>query len=163
MGLFDGNYGYNMGGGQSSGGGQQSGGGGNWLSNMNPLLGSSLLNMGGSLLGGLAGLFRGPSQSQKSSRQVFNLAQNRLGQSVMDPQQYLAQYMRSLAPKFNQQAEGVSKRLGLDSGVAQGEMMRFQQPMLSGLLADLNKFNAQMSTQRDMDLFNIMSQSAQNS
>jgi len=51
----------------------------------------------------------------------------------------------------------------LDSGVAQGEMMRFQQPMLSGLLADLNKFNAQMSTQRDMDLFNIMSQSAQNS
>lgn len=137
------------------------GGGGNWLTNMNPLIGSSLLQTGGSLLGGLAGLFRGPTQAQKSARSVFSLAQNRLGQSVLDPQQYLAQYMQSLAPKFNRQAEGVGKRLGLDSGVAQGEMMRFQQPMQAGILADLNIQNAQLSAQRDMSLLATMMHAAQ--
>lgn len=159
MGYFGGNYGYNMGGGQQP----SAGGGGSWLTNMNPLVGSSLLNMAGGLAGGLAGLFRGKSDSQKRSGQVFGLAQNRLGQSVLDPQQYLAQYMRSLAPKFNKQAEGIGKRLGLDAGVAQGEMARSQQSTLSGLLANLSKFNAQMSTQRDMNLLQIMQGAAQNS
>ena len=97
---------------------------------------------GGSLLGGLAGLLAGPSESQKRSRDIFNLAQNRLGQSVLDPTQYLAQYSQSLAPMFNRQAEGINRRLGLDSGAAQSALARSQQSTLSGILADLTKTNA---------------------
>ena len=115
-------------------------------------------NAGAGLLGGLAGLLSGPSDSQKKARSVYGLAQNRLGQSVLEPSQYLAQYMRALAPQFNQQAEGINKRLGLDSGMAQGAMAQGQQSTLSGILADLSKFNAQATSNRDMGLLQLMLQ-----
>jgi hypothetical protein len=113
---------------------------------------------GGELLGGLAGLFAGPTESQKSSRKVFNLAQNRLGQSVLDPTQYLAQYMQSLAPQFNRQAEGINRRLGLDSGLAEQILASTQQSTLSGILADLTRFNAQATANQDLGLMRLMMQ-----
>lgn len=120
------------------------------------------LSAGGSLLGGLAGLFRGKSDSQKRSQQVFNLAQNRLGQSVLEPQQYLAEYLRSMVPMFNRDAGMVSKRLGLDSGAAWGEILRNQQSAKSGALADVMKFNANAMTARDTNLLQLMGQLSQN-
>jgi hypothetical protein len=112
----------------------------------------------GAIIGGIGGLLSGPSESQKKARSVYGLAQNRLGQSVLDPSQYLAQYMRALAPQFNQQAEGINKRLGLDSGMAQGALAQGQQSTLSGILADLGKFNAQATANRDMGLLQLMLQ-----
>ena len=93
-------------------------------------------------------------------QKVFGLAQNRLGQSVLDPSQFLAQYMQSLAPQFSQQAESINRRLGLDSGVAQGELARGQQSTLSGILADLTRFNAQATANQDLGLLNLMTRSA---
>jgi len=120
------------------------------------------LQAGGNLLGGLAGLFRGKSDSQKSSQSVFNLAQNRLGQSVLDPKQYLAEYMRSMVPTFNRDAGMASQRLGLDSGAAWGEMMRNQQAVKSGGLADIMKFNSAATMGQDMNLLRLMGQMSQN-
>jgi hypothetical protein len=113
---------------------------------------------GASILGGLGGLFAGPSESQKKARSVYGLAQNRLGQSVMDPSQYMAQYAQSLAPMFNRQAEGINAKLGLDSGLAQQSMARGQQSTLSGILADLSKFNAQATANRDLGMLQLMLQ-----
>lgn len=115
---------------------------------------------GGALFGGIADLLGGKSQGEKDLEKVFSLAQNRMGQSVMEPTQYLAQYMRALAPQFNRQAEGINRRLGLESGAAQGELARGQQSVLSGILADLSKFNAQMTMNQDLGLLNMMMQSA---
>jgi hypothetical protein len=109
-------------------------------------------------LGGIGDLLSGPSESQKKARSVYGLAQNRLGQSVLDPTQYMAQYAQSLAPMFNRQAEGINARLGLDSGLAQQAMARGQQSSLSGILADLSKFNAQATANRDMGLLQLMLQ-----
>lgn len=121
---------------------------------VNPFITAGANAVGG-LLGGLAGLFRGPSESQKRSRAIGDLALNRLGQSVLDPSQFLAQYAQSLAPQFNQQAESINRRLGLDSGLAQGALARHQQSTLSGILADLTRFNAQATAQQDLGLLNL--------
>lgn len=149
-------------GGSSGGGG---GGGMDWLQKMMGGAGSMSWAgpagmAGGALFGGLADLIGGPSQGEKDLEKVFSLAQNRMGQSVIDPSQYLAQYMRALAPQFNQQAEGINRRLDLDSGAAQGELARGQQSVLSGILADLSKFNAQATMNQDMGLLNLMMESA---
>lgn len=156
--------------GQFNFGGQQQGG--NFLSSLlggaggavapfNPLLGAGI-SFGSSLLSGLGGLLSGPSTSQKNARRVSGLIQNQLGQSVLDPDQVFGQIQSSLAPQFNRQAEGVNRRLGLDSGVAQGELARFQQSTLSGILAQLNQFNAQATSNRDVSLLQLLTQNAQN-
>ena len=156
------NLGYDPGGG---GTGTYSGGGINIpslesilskLPGATPWFANPLAQFGGSLLGGLSNLLSGPSQAQRSARSVFNLAQNRLGQSVLDPSQYLAQYMQALAPRFTQQSERIGSRLGLDSGLAQKALAGQQQSTLSGVLADLEKFNAQATANQDMGLLQLM-------
>ena len=155
---------------QQSGSGRASSGGGGF--DMNALLqqlgigGTGFwpavgLQAGGALFGGLADLFAGKSDAQKQAQSVSNLAENRLGQSVLDPDQYMAEYMRSMLPQFNQQANAVSTRLGLDSGAAQGEMMRYQMPIQAGAHADISKFNAQATAGQDQFLMQLMAQLSQ--
>lgn len=139
-----------------SGGYQPSGGFG--LPSPTPWWANPLAQFGGQALGGLAGLIAGPSESQKRARTTFDLAQNRLGQSVLDPSQYLAQYMQSMAPRFGQQAERIGSRLGLDSGLAQKALAGQQQSVLSGIMADLMRFNAQATAQQDLGLLQLMGQ-----
>jgi len=135
-----------------------SGGGG-----LSDLMQSALLQGGGGLAMGLVNLLRGPTTAQKSSQKVFNLAQNRLGQSVMDPNQYLAQYNRALRPQFTQQAEGIGKRLGFESGQGWGEMAKNQQSTLAQIYAEILKFNAGTMANRDSSLLGVMSNAAQSS
>ena len=147
------------------------GGGGGGLAGLLAGLGSTnpvtagLFAGGQSLLGGLGGLLTGPSAQErrqeeafKQGRQVFALAQNRLGQSVLDPNQYLAQYMQSLAPRFNRQAEAINARLGLDSGLAQKGLAAGRQSVEAGLFADISKLNAQLTSQQDQNLLGLMAQ-----
>ena len=100
----------------------------------NPLV-SAGLSLGTSLLGGIAGLIGGKSDMEKLQEQQmresmtrrsesYNLIKNRYAQSGNEPQQYLAQFMRATQEQRGREAEGVNQRLGLDSGVAQGEMLK---------------------------------------
>jgi len=115
-----------------------------------------LMGFGSSLLGGLGGLLAGKSDAEKRSEKTFNLAQNRLGQDVLQPEQYLAEYMRAAAPKFNAQAEGINRRLGLDSGVAQGEMAHSMQSDIASFMLNAKMQNDQMKSQRDNMLLSLM-------
>lgn len=96
----------------------------------NPLLNAGL-SAGSALFGGIVGLLGGDSEQEKAIRErrtrgkeVYNLMKNRLSQSGNEPQQYFAQFMRATQEDRAREAEGVNQRLGLDSGVAQGEMLK---------------------------------------
>jgi len=131
-------------------------GGGGGLFGLGDLATGGLFSFGSGLLGGLGSLFGGKSDSEKRADKVFSLAQNRLGQDVLNPDQYLADYMRTMAPKFNMQGETMNRRLGLDSGVAQGELAHMMDSELAGFLLNAKMQNDQLKSQRDDSLMNLM-------
>ena len=94
-----------------------------------------VLDFIGNLLGGQSPLEKFQLEELKKRSagrdKVSGLLQNRLAQGPSDPSQYLAQYEQSLAPRFNQIAESTNARLGLDSGVAQGDLNRSRQSDIS--------------------------------
>ena len=96
----------------------------------NPLLNAGL-SLGQSVLGGIAGLLGGPSEEEKLLKdqrargtELYGLIKNRYAQSGNEPEQYLAQFMRATQEQRGREAEGMNARLNLDSGVAQGEMLK---------------------------------------
>lgn len=111
---------------------------------------------GGPLLGAIGSLFQGESWGDKNAKKVSSMAENRLGQNVLDPQQYMSQYMRAMAPQLNQQGERIGQRLGLDSGVAQGEMAFQQQAPMAQFLLETGRLNDQLKAQRDTSLLSLM-------
>lgn len=115
-----------------------------------------LLGAGTTLLTGLAGLLGGKSDAEKRSEKTFNLAQNRLGQDVLHPDQYFADYFRAMAPRFNQQADSITRRLGLDAGVAQGELANSQQSSFAQFLLGAKQQNDILKSQRDNMLLQLM-------
>lgn len=121
---------------------------------MSPLL-SAGLDIGKSLLGGLGSLLGGGTERARTS-EVYNLAKNRIGQNVINPDQYLAQYQQALAPRFNMQAEGINRRLGLDSGVAQAELGSQMQAPLAQFLLQAKQQNDILKNQNDNGLLQLM-------
>lgn len=121
---------------------------------MNPLL-SAGLSFGTSLLGGLGSLIGGNPERDYRMK-VANLAQNRLGQNVLDPQQYMADYMRSQAPRWNQDNAAIDQRLGLDSGAAQSERMGLMEAPLAQFMLQAKQQNDVMKSQRDQNLLSLM-------
>lgn len=117
------------------------------------------LNLGGDLLGGLTSWLGGSGQRARK-KEVYNLAKNRIGQSVLDPQQYLADYYRSMSPQFNQRANAVNQRLGLDSGVAQAEIGSSMESSLASFLLQAKQQNDILKSQRDDQLLQLMAQLA---
>lgn len=127
-------------------------------------LGGTLgLAFGPGILNALGSLFGGASQSQKSSRNVFNMARGQMGKKVFDPNAIFGNLQQGLAPQFNLDALNVSKRLGLSSGVAQGELAQNRQSMLSQLFGNIQMQSLQAQSQRDMELMRIMMGAAQTS
>ena len=134
-------------------GGGKSGGGLFGLGDMGT---GMLMQFGGNLLQGFAGLLTGKSQPQKNAQKTFNLAQNRLGQDVIDPSQYLAEYMRTILPVMNKEAESLQKSVGLDSGVAQMSLANERESMLSKFLLQAKMQNDQWKMQNDNALLSLM-------
>jgi hypothetical protein len=123
----------------------------------NPLVAGGL--MGGQfLLEGLSNLLSGPSWGEKKAKEVFSLAKNRMGMDVLQPEQYLSEFMRANAPRFNMQAEGINRRLNLDSGVAQGEMAAQQQGPLAQFMLNAQMQNDMLKSQNDNMLMQLMGQ-----
>lgn len=118
--------------------------------------GMAASTFGPPLLKAFGGLLRGESWESKNKKKVFGLMQNRLGQSVLDPMQYMAEMQRAIAPRLNKQGEAINKRLGLDSGVAQGELAFQSSFPLMEFFAQAKMQDAQMRTQRDMSLLQSM-------
>lgn len=141
----------------SGGGGMDLGGLLGMLKGPNPLVQAGLM-AGGELLSGISGLLKGESWGSKKAKEIYNMAQNRIGQSVIHPDQYLADYMRSQAPRWNQDNEAISRRLNLDSGVAQGERMAMMEPGIASFMLNAKQQADVMKSQNDNMLMNLMAQ-----
>jgi len=115
-----------------------------------------LLGLGGDLFKALGSLLGGESEGEKRAKKTFKMAQNRLGQSPLDPNQYLADFMRSMVPEWNQQGENIAKRTGLDSGVAQGAIIDAIQPDLARFMFQANIQNDMARYQGDQALLSLM-------
>jgi len=110
---------------------------------LDPLIGYGLLQGGGNVLSSLFGS-GGPSKQWK---QVYQMLQAQMGKPLITDQQINAlmpSMNASLAPYRSQLAGQASRRVGLDSGAAWGEIMRGGNAQLQGILGNL-KTN-QMST-----------------
>ena len=123
----------------------------------NPL--SMGLLMGGSaLFSGLSSLIGGKSSGEKRREEVFNLAKNRLNQPVADPEQYVSQFRAARAPEQARSAEQINRRLGLDVGVAQGELATGQMQELARFLLGARMRAAEMKSQKENFLLSLMGQ-----
>lgn len=136
-----------------------------WLSKLfsSPLGGAGLLNFGGSLLGGLGSLIGGPSQSQKRSREVFGLAKSAYGQPAFNPQTIFQNLQYGLEPQFQEQAQGLSKRLGLSSPLAQAGLAKQRQSSLANLFGQIQMQSLAQQNQRDLQLLQLMLSAGQTS
>ena len=130
--------------------------GGKGLFGLGDMATGGLFGFAGNLLGGLGGLLGGKSDAEKRADQVYSMAKNRIGQNVLNPDQYLADYLRAAAPRMNMQAQGMERRLGLDSGVAQGEMAYNMEAPLAQFMLQAKQQNDMLKNQNDNNLMSIM-------
>lgn len=117
-----------------------------------------LLSFGGSALEGIARMIGGPTAAQKAARKTYGLAQNRLGQNVLDPNQYMADYMRTRGPANERTAERLNQRFGLDSGVAQSQLAYDMEAPLAQFLLQTKSMNDQLKSRNDNALLALMAQ-----
>jgi len=130
--------------------------GGGGLFGLGDLATGGLFSMGGSLLGGLASLFGGDSPTEKRAKETYNLAKNRMGQNVIEPEQYLADYKRAMMPEMNRSAEKINTRMGLDSGAAQSQLLYDMQAPLASFLLNAKMKNDVLKSQNDNMLMQLM-------
>lgn len=122
-----------------------------------------LFSAGGAFLGGLGRLLGGKSEQEKfagesraRAEQVFNLAQNRLGQNVIQPEQFLAEFKRSQAGENQRTAELINRQLGLDVGAAQTDIAAKSQSSIAQFLLQAKLRNAELKSRNDNFLLQLM-------
>ena len=120
------------------------------------LLAPGIGTFAGGMLGGLGSLLGGKSEAEKRKEKVFGMAQSQFGQDVFDPNQFMADIQRELGPQVKRRGEIMEKRLGLDVGVAQGELFSELFGAMSSKMIGLKTSAAQAKATRDTQLLSIM-------
>ena len=115
-----------------------------------------LLSMGGALGAGIADLIGGKSDAQKTASKTYGLAENRLGQNVLNPDQYMADYMRARGPENARRSERLNERFGLDSGTAQSQLAFDMEGPLAQFMLNAKMTNDQMKSRNDNMLLSLM-------
>lgn len=131
-------------------------GGGGGLFGLGDAATGGLFTAGSALLGGIGGLLGGKSEEEKRTEKVFNLAQNRLGQDVFDPQQLVAEFERANFDRNNLMAENINRTLGLDTGVGQGALANQRQSQLAQFVLDAKVQNDVLKSRNDNMLLQLM-------
>jgi len=120
------------------------------------LLAPGIGTFAGGIMGGLGKLIGGKSEQEKRRGKVFGMAESKLGQEVFDPNQFMADIQRQLAPQVKRRGEIMEKQLGLDVGVAQGELFSELFEAMSSKMIGLKTTAAQAKASRDAQLLSIM-------
>ena len=117
-------------------------------------LGPSLVTAGGSLLQGLGSLLFNNNGDKKRLREFAQYLKGTMVDPANFAEQRIGQNYIANAPRFNARAEGINKRLGLDSGVAQAELGSSQQATEAGQRLSLMS----EAGQRNMQIKQMLSQ-----
>jgi len=133
-------------------------GGGKGLFGLGDFATGSLISMGGNVLSGLAGLVSGESWGEKKGKQTYRMAENRLGQDVLHPDQYYADYMRGATEKVQQNKEDVAAKADLTGGQAVGAMWDAQVAPLANFMLQFKARNDELKANRDSKLLSLMGQ-----
>lgn len=104
----------------------------------------------------LSGLFQGDTFQEKQAKKVAGLAENRLGQSVLHPEQYLADFMRVFTERQKNIGGRVDKQFGLDSGVGASELFKQTEPTLAQFMLQAKQRNDELTAQNDNVLLQLM-------
>lgn len=104
----------------------------------------------------LGGLLQGDTFQEKQAKKVAGLAENRLGQNVLNPDQYLADFMRLFAERQKNVGEAVDKKFGLDSGTGASEMFKSTEPFLAQFMLQAKQRNDELTAQNDNMLLSLM-------
>jgi len=121
-----------------------------------------LAQTGGSLLGGL-GSYLGGGADRKRKEQLWRLLKTQYNQPGISQQQiqsFIPTMQASLAPSLNRLGRGVSTRLGLDSGAAQGEIARQSYGGLAQMLGGVQQKAMFSNAQRQQELLRLMTMMA---
>lgn len=116
----------------------------------------ALFTAGSSLLSGIGDLIGGPSKSEKGANEIYNLAKNRLGQSVIDPDQYLSEYMRASRDRINAYGERLNRKFGLDSGTAQSDLFANMEGGIAQFMLGAKQQADVLKSQNDNALLALM-------
>ena len=132
----------------------------NYGSFMESPTGLGIVTGGANLLAQLAGKLFDSSDPERIKRLIAYL-QQRMGRDVISGNEQSSISNRlymSRMPEFNRMGEGINRRLGLDSGLAQGELARGMQSQRFGFDADLAMKNKELTANRDLNYTNILAQ-----
>ncbi len=116
--------------------------------------------LAGGLLSGIGGLLKGPSEGEKAREKLRGLIENRLGQSAINPRQFYGDVLQRLVPRLTRRAGQIERRLGLDVGAAQGELLGDFFEQAQRQMFDIQRWAAQLNTQQEMAKLQMLSQLA---
>ena len=122
--------------------------------------GLGIVTGGANVLAQLAGRLFDTRDPERIKRLIAYL-QQRMGRDVIsggEQRNISNRLYYSRMPEFNRMGESVNQRLGLDSGLAQGELARGMQSQRFGFDADLAMKNRELTSQRDLGYSNILAQ-----
>ena len=114
------------------------------------------LAIGPELMKGLSSLFAGETPGEKRASETYALAQRKMGKNYYNPDAEVGTFEAANAPRFNKMAEGINNRLGLDSGVAQGELAYQRQGQYADWLLGARKDAHQINQGQDQFWASLM-------
>ena len=121
---------------------------------INPLV-SMGAQAGGSLLSGIGGLLAGDSWGEKKLKGLYQYLDSLKSQPAISMGRVNAlqpQFMQGMGDYANQLSVGASRRYGLDSGAATGEIQHLASARLAELMAQLRWQAMNMNAQRPLDI-----------
>jgi len=111
--------------------------------------------VGGPLLQGFGRLIGGPSGAQRRSRALFNQFQGQLNApppDFLNINRVFQDLQLGLRPEFSRQAQGLSRRLGISSPLAQAGLAQLRSSSLANVRGGLQQQLAQLQLQNLMSL-----------
>ena len=113
------------------------------------------------LLGGIASLFRGKTFNEKQREQLIRQLQRRRNRPVIsqrDISNLIPQIQQTLSPALNRIAGRAAQRVGLGSGVGQGELARANLAGISQPVAQLSAQAPQINAQNQLAIEQLIAQ-----
>jgi len=110
---------------------------------------------GGSLLGGIGSLLVGDSWGEKKLKGLYGYLDALKGQPAISMgklNMLQPQLQQGMGDYANQLSQGASRKYGLDSGAATGEIQHLASSRLAELMAQLRWQAMQMNAQRPLDI-----------
>ena len=124
---------------------------------MNPVIGASLIEGGGAILGGI-GSWLGGSQDRKRKEQLYKYVMGMLrnNSDIINPSNYMWARRSAVMPQMNQLGASLDRKYGFDSGRASGALSESLLASDAGAYGEASMENVRMKEQRKQYLLSSL-------